>query len=171
MSNQVPALEINTLDQAILTEIAKLPLTGYNLMKLLPINTGWSASHQQIYRQCSKLEQSGFLEYREILNDGKPDSKEYRLTEKGKDVLREALEKEQFKLVTFRNKSTVMLAAGAVSYFVAATDVLGRAIQALHKKLDGVECPIQRLNLELEIEHKKADLSFAGRAKELLSVR
>lgn len=170
MSKQHP-VAINTLDQAILTEIEKSPLTGYSLTKILPINTGWAASHQQIYRQCDKLEQRGFIEYREIPNDGKPDAKEYRLTEDGKEVLRELVEEEQFKLETFRNKSTVMLAAGSVSYFVAAIDVLSNAIQAIRTKLEGIECPIQRMNLELELDHKKADLSFADRAKDLLCAK
>lgn len=172
MSKQHPVV-INTLDQAILTEVEKSPLTGYSLTKILPINTGWAASHQQIYRQCDKLVQRGFMEYREIPNDGKPDAKEYRLTEDGKEVLREMVEEEQFKLETFRNKSTVMLAAGSVSYFVAAAELLDSAIQALRAKLDGgeIECPIQRMNLELEIDHKKADLSFADRAKDLLCAK
>ncbi len=161
-------MNINTLDQAILTEIDKTPLTGYNLKKLLPINTGWSASHQQIYRQCSKLEQEGLIGHREILNDGKPDGKEYFLTEAGREKLKQIIDYEEFKLETFRSKSTVMLAAGSVSYFSSASEALRKSIQAIGKRLDDVTCDVERMNLELELSHKKADLRFAVRAKGLL---
>lgn len=167
----------NTLDQAILTELDKAPLTGYDLTKLLPINTGWKASHQQIYRQCNKMAEEGIIAYTEFTNEGKPDSKQYRMTEKGKVALREMVESEQFKLQTFRSKATVMLAAGSASYFVSALEVLSLAINAISERLNELrgsmdsDCQIERMNLELELSHKQADLDFANRAKDLLCAK
>lgn len=167
----------NTLEQAILTEIAKAPSTGYELIKLLPINTGWKASHQQIYRQCNRMAEDGILAYRDVPNEGKPDAKQYRLTKKGKALLNEVIDDEQFKLDTFRNKSTVMLAAGSVSYFVSASEVLSLAVNNISKRLKELgesmspSSKVEQMNLELELSHKKADLDFAIRAKDMLCAK
>ncbi|HCG7330503.1 PadR family transcriptional regulator [Vibrio parahaemolyticus] len=167
----------NTLDQAILTELDKAPLTGYDLTKLLPINTGWKASHQQIYRQCNKMAAEGVLEFTEVTNEGKPDSKLYRMTDVGKAALREMVEGEQFKLQTFRNKATVMLAAGSASYFISASEALSLAVNAISERLNELresidsDNQVESMNLELELGHKQADLDFANRAKDLLCAK
>ncbi|UTZ44578.1 PadR family transcriptional regulator [Vibrio campbellii] len=164
----------NTLDQAILTELEKAPTTGYILTKILPINTGWKASHQQIYRQCNRLTEQGLLAFEEVANDGKPDSKHYSLTDKGKEALTDMVEGERFKLQTFRSKSTVMLAAGSASYFVSASELLTDAVNSITERLQSLSeskdsnSQVERMSLELELEYKKVDLEFANRAKDML---
>ncbi len=52
-------------------------ITGYDIHK--PLADFWS--HQQIYRDCNRLAQSGLLFPTIKANDGKPDSKIYMFTE------------------------------------------------------------------------------------------
>jgi DNA-binding PadR family transcriptional regulator len=71
------------LSHAILSALTDRPCSGYDLAKQFDGSVGffWHASHQQIYRELTKLEQQGLVTAEAIAQAGKPDKKVYRVTE------------------------------------------------------------------------------------------
>ena len=78
------------LTHAILARLIDTPLSGYDIAQQFDGSVGyfWAASHQQIYRELSKLEQQGWIAGETVLQTGKPDKKLYRVTEIGKQQLK-----------------------------------------------------------------------------------
>jgi len=77
------------LAHAILAVLVDCPNSGYDLAKQFDGSVGffWAASHQQIYRELSKLEKQGWLSSEIIPQEGRPDKKLYYITEAGKQEL------------------------------------------------------------------------------------
>jgi DNA-binding PadR family transcriptional regulator len=77
------------LAHAILASLVERPCSGYDLAKQFDGSVGffWSASHQQIYRELSKLETQGWIASETIPQEGRPDKKVYQVTEAGKQQL------------------------------------------------------------------------------------
>jgi DNA-binding PadR family transcriptional regulator len=77
------------LAHAIMSVLADSPKSGYELTKYFEQSIGffWSASHQQIYRELTKLTEQGWIEAEEIAQTGRPDKKLYRLKALGKQYL------------------------------------------------------------------------------------
>lgn len=77
------------LAHAILAVLVDCPNSGYDLAKQFDGSVGffWAASHQQIYRELSKLEKQGWLSGKIIPQEGRPDKKLYYITEAGKQEL------------------------------------------------------------------------------------
>lgn len=75
----------------ILGVLSKENLTGYWVTKKFDateiVGTFWKASHQQVYRELTKLYEKGFVKFSVKVNDGKPDSKIYQITKEGKEAL------------------------------------------------------------------------------------
>lgn len=78
------------LAHAILASIVDCPCSGYDLAKQFDGSVGffWKASHQQIYRELSKLETQGWINSDLIPQERRPDKKLYCVTELGKQQLR-----------------------------------------------------------------------------------
>lgn len=78
------------LAHAILASLIDTPLSGYDLAQQFDGSVGyfWAASHQQIYRELSRLEQQGWIAGETVLQIGKPDKKLYHVTETGKQQLK-----------------------------------------------------------------------------------
>lgn len=79
------------LSHAILSALIDRPCSGYDLAKQFDGSVGffWHASHQQIYRELTKLEQQAFVTAEAIAQEGKPDKKIYRVTAAGNAQLKE----------------------------------------------------------------------------------
>jgi DNA-binding PadR family transcriptional regulator len=79
------------LSHAILSALTERPCSGYDLAKQFDGSVGffWHASHQQIYRELTKLEQQNLVTAETVLQEGRPDKKLYCVTEAGKAMLRE----------------------------------------------------------------------------------
>ncbi|MEH2066999.1 MAG: PadR family transcriptional regulator [Nostoc sp.] len=79
------------LAHAILAALVEAPCTGYDLAKRFDGSVGffWSASHQQIYRELSKLEEQGWISCQMIVQGGRPDKKLYSVTDLGEQQLKE----------------------------------------------------------------------------------
>ena len=79
------------LAHAILACLVERPCSGYDLAKQFDGSVGyfWSASHQQIYRELSKLEEQGWITSQMIPQEGRPDKKLYTVTELGEQQLTE----------------------------------------------------------------------------------
>lgn len=84
-------LKIMALAHAILAALVEAPCSGYDLAKRFDGSVGffWSASHQQIYRELSKLEDQGWISCETIVQAGRPDKKLYSVTDLGEQQLKE----------------------------------------------------------------------------------
>jgi DNA-binding PadR family transcriptional regulator len=82
------------LSHAILAALNDCPCSGYDLAKRFDGSVGffWNATHQQIYRELTKLEEQSQLDAKLIEQEHRPDKKIYTLTEKGRESLRSWIE-------------------------------------------------------------------------------
>jgi PadR family transcriptional regulator, regulatory protein AphA len=78
------------LEHAILAFIEFQPLSGYDLKKYFDVSVAhfWSATQSHIYKSLEGLENKGWAEAQVIPQDGKPNRKEYHITEAGRAELR-----------------------------------------------------------------------------------
>jgi DNA-binding PadR family transcriptional regulator len=78
------------LSHAILTALNDATCSGYDLAKKFDGSVGffWNASHQQIYRELTKLEELGYIAATAIHQANRPDKKNYVVTVTGQDYLR-----------------------------------------------------------------------------------
>ena len=78
------------LEHAILAFIEFQPLSGYDLKKYFDVSVAhfWSATQSHIYKSLEGLEKKGWAEAQIIQQDGKPNRKEYHITEAGRAELR-----------------------------------------------------------------------------------
>lgn len=74
---------------AILVSLIERPASGYDLGKRFESSVGffWKATHQQIYRELTKLEELGWITAEVIAQENRPDKKLYSVTELGKRQL------------------------------------------------------------------------------------
>jgi DNA-binding PadR family transcriptional regulator len=79
------------LSHALLAALHTMPCSGYDLAKKFDGSVGffWNASHQQIYRELSKLEEQNYIEVLMLHQANRHDKKVYTVTPVGKDYLRE----------------------------------------------------------------------------------
>lgn len=79
-----------SLKHAILVLLETEPSSGYDLLKQFKNSLGyfWNAKHQQIYQQLKTLTKEQLIVSEQETQDGKPDKKIYRITEKGAEELR-----------------------------------------------------------------------------------
>lgn len=76
------------LAHAILASLVDRPCSGYDLAKQFDgVGFFWKASHQQIYRELSKLEDILWITSETVLQVARPDKKLYSVTELGKQQL------------------------------------------------------------------------------------
>lgn len=78
------------LEHAILAFIEYQPMSGYDLKKFFDVSVAhfWSATQSHIYKSLEGLEKKGWAEARVIQQDGKPNRKEYQITDEGRAELR-----------------------------------------------------------------------------------
>lgn len=78
------------LAEAILVCLTERPMSGYDLAKNFDASIGffWRASHQQIYRELSRLREKGYVISDEVSQDGKPNRIIHTITPAGKRALR-----------------------------------------------------------------------------------
>jgi len=65
-------------------------MTGYELAKTFDASIGffWKATHQQIYRELTRLRDKGQIQGREVVQSGKPNKLVYTLTPEGGAALK-----------------------------------------------------------------------------------
>jgi DNA-binding PadR family transcriptional regulator len=78
------------LSHAILAVLVNQPCSGYDLAKQFDGSVGffWHATHQQIYRELTKLEEQGLIDLEVMRQDGKPDRKCYSINPSGQAILK-----------------------------------------------------------------------------------
>jgi DNA-binding PadR family transcriptional regulator len=77
------------LSHALLAALHADSCSGYDLAKKFDGSVGffWSASHQQIYRELSKIEELGYISAAVVHQSGRPDKKVYQVTAAGQEYL------------------------------------------------------------------------------------
>jgi DNA-binding PadR family transcriptional regulator len=73
------------LSHAILAVLASRTCSGYDLAKQFDGSIGffWHATHQQIYRELTKLEDNGWVDAAIVQQNGRPDKKSYSINAAG----------------------------------------------------------------------------------------
>ena len=79
-----------SLAYALLASLIHEPNSGYDLAKQFDGSVGffWQATHQQIYRELTKLEQQNWIVAEVIAQDGRPDKKVFSVTDLGLSQLK-----------------------------------------------------------------------------------
>ncbi|MFJ2932584.1 PadR family transcriptional regulator [Streptomyces sp. NPDC087219] len=77
------------IEHAILVSLLEKPGSGYELARRFERSIGyfWTASHQQIYRVLKRMESDGWVDVRDVPQQGRPDKKEYTVADLGQAVL------------------------------------------------------------------------------------
>lgn len=78
------------LEHAILSFLEFTPMTGYDLKKYFDVSVAhfWSATQSHIYKSLEGLEKKGWAESTIIPQEGKPNRKQYQITDEGRAELR-----------------------------------------------------------------------------------
>jgi DNA-binding PadR family transcriptional regulator len=65
------------------------PGSGYELARRFERSIGyfWTATHQQIYRVLKRMENDGWIDVRDVPQQGRPDKKEYSVADLGRAAL------------------------------------------------------------------------------------
>lgn len=84
----------NDTTYAILGILTTECRSGYEIKQFIDksLNHFWKISYGQIYPTLKRLEEDGLATIQTAIQEGKPDRKEYFLTSKGEEVLKEWLE-------------------------------------------------------------------------------
>ncbi|MER6998162.1 PadR family transcriptional regulator [Streptomyces sp. NPDC000410] len=91
------------LEHAILVSLLEKPGSGYELARRFERSIGyfWTATHQQIYRVLKRMESDGWVDVRDVPQQGRPDKKEYSVAALGRtalsDWLHEPIEPESVR--------------------------------------------------------------------------
>ncbi|MFD7321707.1 PadR family transcriptional regulator [Streptomyces sp. NPDC059875] len=77
------------IEHAILVSLLEKPGSGYELARRFERSIGyfWTASHQQIYRVLKRMESEGWVDVRDVPQQGRPDKKEYSVAALGRTAL------------------------------------------------------------------------------------
>lgn len=77
------------LEHAILVSLLEKPGSGYELARRFERSIGyfWTATHQQIYRVLKRMENDGWVDARDVPQQGRPDKKEYSVADLGRAAL------------------------------------------------------------------------------------
>ena len=81
---------LSDLGYAVLTLLAREPLSGYDLARRMkrPVGFFWQAQHSQIYPELAHLEDQGYVLHEVIPQEDRPQKKLYRITETGRTILK-----------------------------------------------------------------------------------
>jgi DNA-binding PadR family transcriptional regulator len=134
-----------SLANAILVSLVDASQSGYDLAKQFDGSVGffWQATHQQIYRELTKLEEKEYVKSEAIAQEGRPDKKLFSLTVKGKAELKRWLA-EPSDLPSVKDEFLLKLFAGHLIPIAIHQTEMKRQRQ-LHQ---------ERLEVYLSIEQK-----------------
>lgn len=78
-----------SLKHVILVVLKQGNSTGYEINQTFegPLGIYWNTSHQAVYRALASMSKDAWVSYKEKSQEGKPDKKIYRITDKGEEVL------------------------------------------------------------------------------------
>jgi DNA-binding PadR family transcriptional regulator len=79
------------LEHALLVSLSERPAAGLELARRFDRSIGffWSATHQQIYKVLRRMEDDGWVTARVVGQSGRPEKREYSVTDLGRKALAE----------------------------------------------------------------------------------
>ncbi|MFI8287979.1 PadR family transcriptional regulator [Streptomyces sp. ms191] len=119
------------LEHAILVSLLEKPGSGYELARRFERSIGyfWTATHQQIYRVLKRMENDGWVDVRDVPQQGRPDKKEYSVADLGRAALSSWLH-EPIEPESVRHDLAVKIRGAAFDDPAALTDEVERHKQA-----------------------------------------
>lgn len=174
------------LPHAILAALIECPFSGYDLAKRFDGSVGffWNASHQQIYRELSKLEAEGLITAEKVEQDGRPNKKLYSITSAGKAMLQEWIA-QPAEVSPVKDDLLVKLFAGHIAPRETILQKLKEHYQQHRAKLEGYQAIAQQhfsdpaqlseahkfqfLTLRAGIRHEMAWMTWCGEAMTFLT--
>ncbi|MFH8368337.1 PadR family transcriptional regulator [Streptomyces sp. NPDC018031] len=141
------------LEHAILVSLLEKPGSGYELARRFERSIGyfWTATHQQIYRVLKRMESDGWVDAREVPQQGRPDKKEYSVSGLGHQALsgwlHEPIEPESVRhdlAVKIRGAAfddPTALISEVERHHRAHTDRLAHYLAGEHRDFTGPDAP------------------------------
>ncbi|MRX71241.1 PadR family transcriptional regulator [Bacillus lacus] len=128
--------------------------TGYEIKQLIDrsLNHFWKISYGQIYPALKLIVDEGLAEVNNVENEGRPDKKEYHLTPKGFDVLKQWLDSPIEQLPNEKNEILLKLFFGQYQSHERTISILQSYLEKLEARYltyQGIEESI------LVYKHKK----------------
>lgn len=125
--------------------------SGYEIKQFIDnsLNHFWKISYGQIYPTLKRLEEEGLATVQTSAQEGKPERKEYFLTEKGKEVLKNWLEQPLKQLPVERNEVLLKLFFGRHQTKEQSLYLLEdykQKLKNLYQTYEGIEEGIARHN-------------------------
>ncbi|UOQ42968.1 PadR family transcriptional regulator [Halobacillus salinarum] len=138
-------VKMNHTTYAILGLLTAGCHTGYDVKQMMDnsLNHFWKISYGQIYPTLRQLADEGFAEVSTANEGGKPDRKEYVITERGKEALEQWVSGPLSSLPTERNELLLKL-------FFSRHQPAEKAIAQVEAYLNSLQ---ERYNAYLTIEH------------------
>lgn len=155
-------MELKGLPLHLLLSLRNKAMTGYDLTKAMKTSYVRRASHQQVYRELSKLNELGLVQFTIEPQDGKPDRKVYSITSDGHAAIDTATEDMAPEVPLLHGIRTVMMEAGNSTYFESLSKQLTEAIKQIKTNLIAMDCPIEQLAMNREISIHTAELSYCA---------
>jgi DNA-binding PadR family transcriptional regulator len=138
-----------SLKHAVLGFLYKEPLTGYDLSKLFDgsMNRFWNATHTQIYRTLSELNEEGLVFCQVIQQEQSPNKKLYRLSEKGREELLSWLKSNQ-EIPRIKDPFLLKISLISILEDEEIVEVLDKRIGEIQSKIDSLRCGDYYKNLK-----------------------
>ena len=113
-----------SLAHAILVSLISEPKSGYDLAKLFDGSVGffWQATHQQIYRELTKLERQCWIAAEAIAQEGRPDKKIFSVTDLGLSHLKTWL-RQTSTIASIKDEFLLKIYAG---YLIPEAEIVNK---------------------------------------------
>ena len=128
------------LRNAILAALLEGEASGYDLAKAFDASVAnfWAATPQQLYRELERLESQGLVEGRVVLQQRRPNKRLFRLTDAGRQALRDFTSKPP-RPTAIRDELLVKVQAVDDGDHAAVVASLEARLAAARDKLAGYE--------------------------------
>ena len=122
--------------------------TGYDLTKMFEdsLNNFWHAQSAQIYRELNRMEKSGWVSSRSIIQEGRPNKRLYAITDTGRSELAKWLANAKPEFENYHHEILMRIFFGAED--PEATLALLRECRDQCKKALEINCTDSRKNIE-----------------------
>lgn len=142
------------LGYGILGFLTYKEMSGYDIAKFFQksINFFWHAQNSHIYLELKKLEKYGYVTYREVIQNDKPNKKIFKITESGRNAFNEWVGK--ITKQNFEMKNIFLM-----KFFFSGAKPEENTIKSLHKFIENYQ--------EIKQNLKRAEISAQNfKAKE-----
>ncbi|MEL6326520.1 MAG: PadR family transcriptional regulator [Cyanobacteria bacterium J06626_23] len=152
-----------SLAHAILAALLECSYSGYDLAKRFDGSAGffWHASHQQIYRELSRLEAAGHLSCELVEQDSRPNKKVYSLTESGRSALSDWVNRPA-KVNLIKDELLIKVFAGHLISEAKLLDELRRHYRQHRLNLEHYQTAVLRYSTDVDQLSKSQKCQYAA---------